>query len=69
MVEDLIEEPEGEVTRLVPVHKIDTLIAPFINSPSGTRWYAENCITVEDDSLVVKAKRLFFTKFIQRFLN
>lgn len=67
--EEVIDGPTEGCTPIVPIDKIDILIAPFIIKPQHVRWYAEQCITVDDPPMVKRAKQFFFTIFLQKRLN
>ncbi len=67
--QEVNDEPVGEVTPIVPISKIDTLIRPFVQLPHQIRWYADKCIDVRDGPLTRMEKQAFFTRFLQERLN
>ena len=67
--QEVNDEPDGEVTPIVPIDKIDKLIRPFIQLPHQTRWYANRCIDVRDGPTTRLEKQIYFTIFLQERLN
>ena len=67
--EELIDGITGGCTPIVPIDKIEPMIAPFIRTVNHVQWYEERCINVDDPPWIKRSKQIFFTIFLQQRLN